>query len=168
MSQNRDSCATCTLRTGRSFCDLPRETMRAFDTIKCSSVYPKGSILFVEGRAPRGVFLVCSGRVRLSVCSGEGKSLTVRTAGPGDMLGVSATLRDEPYEVTAETLLPSQIVFVGRKEFLRFLRRHQDACVQVIHLLSGYLHTAYDQYRVLGKARTRRRAAPTLVASAMN
>ena len=168
MNANRDSCVNCNVRTGRLFCDLPRDTMRAFDAIKCSSVYPKGSILFVEGRPARGVFLVCSGRVRLSVCSDDGKSLTVRTAGPGDILGLSATMRDEPYEVSAETLLPSQIVFVPRKEFVRFLRRHQDACVQVINLLSNYLHLAYEQYRVLGRARTRRRATPVLVSNAVN
>ncbi|HUK86754.1 MAG TPA: Crp/Fnr family transcriptional regulator [Terriglobales bacterium] len=168
MSFPRDSCQSCTLRAGRAFCDLPRETMRAFDTIKCSSVYPKGSILFVEGRNPRGIYVVCSGKVRLSLCSDEGKNLTVRTAGPGDILGLSATMRDEPYEVTAETLMPCQVVFVPRKDFLRFLRHHQDACLQVIQLLSQYLHSAYDQYRALGKGRARRRPGPLVAAYAAN
>jgi CRP/FNR family cyclic AMP-dependent transcriptional regulator len=168
MSSPRDNCLGCTLRAGRVFCDLPRETMRAFDAIKCSSVYPKGSILFVEGRSPRGIYVVCSGKVRLSICSDEGRNLAVRTAGPGDILGLSATMRDEPFEVTAETMMPCQVVFVPRREFLRFLRHHQDACLQVIQLLSQYLHSAYDQYRALGKGRARRRPGPYVAAYAAN
>jgi CRP-like cAMP-binding protein len=44
-------------------------------------------ILFVEGQTPRGVFIVCSGKVNLSTTSREGKILILKTAGPGEALG---------------------------------------------------------------------------------
>jgi hypothetical protein len=52
------------------------------------------------------------------------------------------------------------VVFVKRKDLLRFLRDHRDACLQVVHLLSGDLHTAYERVRSIGLSRTRRPRAP--------
>jgi hypothetical protein len=57
--------------------------------------------------------------------------------------------------VTAEMLDSSQVVFVKRRELLRFLRAHRVACLQVVHLLSQDLHSAYDRVRSLGLGRNR-------------
>jgi CRP-like cAMP-binding protein len=35
--------------------------------------YPKGATLFVEGQKPRGVFILCNGRVKLSTSSADGR-----------------------------------------------------------------------------------------------
>jgi hypothetical protein len=51
----------------------------------------------------------------------------------------------------------AQVAFVRRKDMLRFLRAHRDACLQVVHLLSQDLHTAYDRVRAIGLVRTRHR-----------
>jgi len=119
--------------------------------------------LFTEGRPARGVFMLCDGRAKLSVCSGNGRRLTLRIAGPGEMLGLSAAVSGTPYEVTAEMLDNSQVAFVRRKDMLRFLRMHRDACLQVVHLLSQDLHTAYDRVRAIGLVRTRHHPAAKAV-----
>ena len=64
------------------------------------------------------MFLLCEGRVRLSVSSDTGKRLTLRIAMPGEVLGLSACLSDGPYEVTAEMLDNAQVAMVKRKELL--------------------------------------------------
>ena len=138
------------------FCDLPSDALLAFDGIKAVTQYSRGTALFSEGRQPRGVFILCDGRAKLSICSENGKRLMLRVAGPGEVLGLSSTLSGRPYELTAETLDNCQVVFVRRKDLLRFLREHREACLQVVHLLSGDLHTAYDRVRSIGLSRTRR------------
>ena len=57
--------------------------MQSFENIKYATAYPKGAVLFVEGQAPRGIFVLCKGRVKLSICSTDGKTLTLAT---GDVL----------------------------------------------------------------------------------
>jgi hypothetical protein len=49
---------------------------------------------------------------------------------------------------------------VKRKDLLRFLRQHREACLQVVHLLSQDLHVAYDRVRSIGLGRSRRSRAP--------
>jgi CRP/FNR family transcriptional regulator len=155
-SVSHPSCFSCELRPDRHFCDLPSDALQAFDGIKAVSQYPRGATLFSEGRQPRGVFVLCDGRAKLSICSEQGKRLMLRVAGPGEVLGLSSTLSGHPYELTAETLDSCQVVFVKRKELLRFLRDHREACLQVVHLLSGDLHSAYERVRSIGLSRTRR------------
>lgn len=154
------SCIGCELRPNRIFCDLPADALQAFDSIKSVSLYPRGATLFGEGRQARGIFVLCDGRAKLSICSENGKRLMLRIAGPGEVLGLSSTLSGKPYELTAETLDASQVVFVKRRDLLRFLRDHRDACLQVVHLLSGDLHTAYERVRSIGLSRTRRPRSP--------
>jgi len=153
------SCFDCSLRPARIFCDLPADALEAFDAIKTIALYPRGTTLFSEGRPARGVFMLCDGRAKLTVCSGNGRRLTLRIAGPGEMLGLSAAVSGTPYEVTAEMLDNSQVAFVRRKDMLHFLKVHRDACLQVVHLLSQDLHTAYDRVRAIGLVRTRHHPA---------
>lgn len=155
-SVTHPSCFSCELRPNRVFCDLPVEALQGFDAIKTVTLYPRGSTLFSEGRQPRGVFVLCDGRAKLSICSESGKRLMLRIAGPGEVLGLSAVLSGKSYELTAETLDASQVVFVRRKDLLKFLRDHPEACMQVVHLLSTDLHTAYERVRTIGLSRTRR------------
>jgi len=154
------SCFKCELRPDRIFCDLPAEALVDFDSIKAVTRVPRGEMLFHEGRLPRGVFVLCEGRVKLSVCSEHGKRLMLRIAGPGEVLGLSAAVSGKPYELTAETMDAAQVAFIKRKDLLRFLRDHRDACLQVVHLLSQDLHTAFDRVRTVGLTRTRRSRMP--------
>jgi len=155
-SVNNQNCLTCEMRPGRMFCDLPADALQAFDSIKTTTIVPRGGMLFGEGKQPRGVYVLCDGRAKLSVCSDGHKRLLLRVAGPGEVLGLSASMAGRPYEVTAEMLDTSQVAFVRRKDLLRFLRDHRTACLQVVHLLSQDLHQAYDRVRSIGLSRVRR------------
>lgn len=150
------SCFRCELRPDRVFCDLPADALQSFDEIKTTANYPRGATLFGEGRQAKGIFVLCDGRAKLSISAENGKRLMLRVAGPGEVLGLSSTLSGKPYEITAEALDASQVVFVKRKDLLKFLHDHREACMQVVHLLSGDLHTAYDRVRSIGLSRTRR------------
>jgi CRP/FNR family transcriptional regulator len=150
------SCRECILRGDRTFCDLPADALQAFDQIKAPHAFPRGANLFREGQMARGIFLLCAGRVRLTVSAESGRRLTVRVCGPGEVLGLSATLAGGAYEVSAEALEDCRVAMVKRKELVRFLHDHRDACMHAVQLLSQDLHGAYDRVRAVGLARTRR------------
>jgi len=145
-----ESCLTCKLRADKIFCNLPQHTVQALETIKYTTAYPKGAVLFVEGQAARGVFILCRGRVKLSICSSDGKTLILKIAEPGEVLGLSASVSGKPYELTAETLDPCQVNFVKREDFLRFLREHNEVCLRVAEQLSEKYNTACHEIRSLG------------------
>ena len=149
-----ESCLTCKIRSERTFCNLPTSALQAFENIKYPTAYPKGAILFVEGQAPRGIFLLCKGRVKLSMGASDGKTLILQIAEAGEVLGLGATVSGRPYELTAETVNPCQVNFVKREDLLHFLKTHTDACFKVAEQLSEkYTHTCRE-IRSLGLSRS--------------
>ena len=145
----QDHCTECTLPKG-AFCKLSHDSLDTLDHIKYTSVYPKGSLLFVEGEQPRGVFVLCSGRTKLTMSSSEGKRLITKIAEPGEIIGVSASILGKPYEVTAETIEPSQVNFIRREDFLKFLATNSEACMNAAQQLSAEHHAAERGVRSLG------------------
>jgi CRP/FNR family transcriptional regulator len=150
------NCIQCDARPNHAFCDMPIEALQAFDAMKSIAPYPKGSILFAEGRPPRGIFVLCSGRAKLTVCSETGKRLLVRVAGPGEVLGLGAAISGTNYELNAELLDGARVAFVRRKDLVAFLRQYPEVCMQIVRKLSQDLHGAYERVRNVGMARTRR------------
>ena len=150
------SCLDCHQRSDRLFCDLAPRALEAFDGIKSDQMIPRGTVLFREGQAARGVFLLCEGRVRLTVCSESGRRMTLQTVMAGELLGLSACLTGSGYEVTAEAVDNLRVAAVNRKDLLHFLREHREACLRVVNLLSEDLHVAYDRVRTVGLGRVRR------------
>jgi CRP/FNR family transcriptional regulator, cyclic AMP receptor protein len=148
--QITENCLICKLRHSGFFCDLPKGSLEELEKVKYASAYPQGAVLFVEGQAPRGVYIVCSGRVKLSTTSREGKTLILRMAQAGEVLGLHATVSGKPYELTGETLQPCQLDFVRRDDFLRFLQHHGDAYLNAAQHLSQNCQNAYEMIRSLG------------------
>lgn len=145
-----EDCLKCTFREHRLFCNLSREALLRLQSIKATSVYPKGALLCLEGQPPRGIFVLCTGRAKLSTTSSEGKSMILRIAEPGEVLGLTAVVSGTPYEATVETLEPSQANFISQAEFLRFLKEYPDVGLRVAQQLTHNCKCAYGEIRSLG------------------
>jgi CRP/FNR family transcriptional regulator, cyclic AMP receptor protein len=145
-----ESCITCPHREDRLFCNLSPAAVQRLSTITHASSYPKGATLFLEGQTGRGVFIVCSGRVKLSTSSIDGRTLIVRLSEPGEVLGLPATVTGTPYELTAEVVEPTQANFVSSEDFLNFLREYGDVAVRVAQLLGQTYHAAVAEMRTIG------------------
>jgi len=145
-----ESCLACPHKQDRLFCNLEPAALQRLSEITGTASYPKGATLFVEGQASRGVFILCSGHVKLSTSAADGKTLILRISDPGDLLGLPATISGRPYEVTAEVIEPTQANFIGRTEFLNFLREYGEAALRVAQDLSETYQSAFAEMRTIG------------------
>ncbi len=149
-----ESCATCRLRGQRAFCSLSAATLGSLDKLKYTTAYPKRAVLFVEGQEPRGLFVLCQGRVKLSICASDGKTLILRIAEAGEVLGLGAAVSGIPYEATAETQEPCQVTFIKREGLARLMREHSELALQVAEHLSETYNTACREIRALVLSRS--------------
>jgi CRP/FNR family transcriptional regulator len=145
-----ENCLSCPHREERLFCNLPDASVKALSTITSSASYPKGATLFVEGQPARGVFILCSGRVKLSTSSADGKTLILRISEPGEVLGLPATVTGSCYELTADVIEPAQANFISRNEFLNFLKENGEAALRVAQQLGETYHAAVSEMRTIG------------------
>ncbi len=131
------------------FCNLTPEALADYDGIGIMMSHARGAKLFTEGDAARNVFVICFGQVKISSTSRDGKTMILKIAGPGDVMGLSAVLANVPHEVTAEAIEPCQVKTVRKQEFVEFLGRHGIASMHAAQSLSGeYLTVFHDAKRL--------------------
>ena len=122
---------------------------RALNNLKLTRSYPRGSVLFSEGQRPKGVYILCEGRAKISIASAEGKTLVLRIAAPGDLLGVNSVLTGKPAGATVETLERCRIDFVAKHDLLNWIERDRKAYLAVIRSLSEKLSGVMEHARLL-------------------
>lgn len=146
----QNNCGDCSFRDASYFCNLSKSSLSHFQAIKVTNTHPKGASLFTEGQPTDGIFVLCRGSVKLTTHSRNGKSLILRVALPGEVLGLSATITATVSESTAKVIEPCQVNFVHLSEFRQFLDQNADAGVNALHQLSLEYKKAYMQIRWLG------------------
>jgi CRP/FNR family transcriptional regulator, cyclic AMP receptor protein len=147
-------CEGCALKSEGFVCRLEKAALKAFDAISFITTYPDGATLFAEEEAPRGAFVLCKGRVKLTMTSSEGKTVILRIVKPGEVLGLHAVVSGKPYQAAAETMEPCQVNFVRRDDFLRFLSQHPEASIYAAQQLSESYQAACNTVRSLGLGRS--------------
>lgn len=130
-------------------CESPISEVRGLDNVKVTRNYSRGSVLFREGQRSNGVHVLCEGRAKVSITSAEGKTLILRIAQPGDLLGMNATLTGQPYGATAETLERCRIDFISTQDIVRMLGRDRKACLSVAESLGRKLSGVVEHARLL-------------------
>lgn len=147
-----DNCMTCSLRGEHIFCNLSLQACQRLNEITSTGVYPKGAMMFIEGQLPRGVFILCAGKVKLSTSSREGKTIITKLSDAGDVLGLNAVVSNLPYEVTAEMMEPGQANFIARDYLLHFMNEFPEVAIRIAQQLSRNYFAAYEGIRTLGLA----------------
>ena len=134
------------------FCRLAKALAGAADSSHEFREHPRGEVLFTEGQAADGVYVLCRGRAKLYTCSSDARVLITGLAGPGDVLGLSAVVSGEPYEVSARTLDACRLWFVRRETFLRLLEERAGAAAHAARQLSADYRAVHRQAGLLGLA----------------
>ncbi len=129
----------------KTFCDLPLAVAEALEQEAITTTYPTGAVLFAEGQAARGVFIVRRGRVKLSICGSDGRTLILRMVETGCPLGVASVVSGHPYEATCETQEPSEISFLRHSDLLRLMHLHGKVALWVTqHISQDYAATCRE------------------------
>jgi CRP/FNR family transcriptional regulator len=149
-----ESCMGCKASRDGFFCRLAPSVLRSMDEDSHHTVMPAGALLFVEGQTPRGIFVLCSGKVKLYTTSKEGKVLILKQAQAGEVLGLSAAISGTNYEVTAETAVPCQLNFINRPDFMALLQKESEVGVHSTLSLSREFQSAYRDIHDLVLARS--------------
>jgi CRP/FNR family transcriptional regulator, cyclic AMP receptor protein len=155
-------------------CALPfleglAESGRSLDRVTRETSYPAEALLFVEGQSSPGVMQIVSGRVKLSTASADGRTIVVRMAGPGDVLGLSASMVGRACELTAESLEPCRIKIIPRESFKQWLRVHPELAFRIAQeLAEEYNNTCHQLRSMLLSHTATERLARTLLQMVRN
>jgi len=101
-----------------------------------------GEVVFHKDDPGDGLYGVLAGSILIVVASLEGKELILNMHGPGEFFGEIALLDGDGRSAAAVAREASQLFFLGRTEFLAFLRQRPEAMIRIIALLCARLRRA--------------------------
>ena len=133
---------------------ISSEVLGRLAAFAVTAYHPRGGVLFAEGQPSRGVFVLCSGRVKLFTASSNGRTFVLRFADPGEILGLAGALSSQPYEAWAEATQPTRTHFVESRDLVHVMRRHGEVAVQVAAQLGESYYSAIAGVRVMGHSRS--------------
>lgn len=134
------------------FCQVSTDLTDLIARISSTANYRRKANVFVEGEKPRGVFILRTGMAKLTTCSTVGKTIVIRLAEPGDVLGLNAVISNRPYAATAEMITSGRLDFIPQDSLLRLMKAHGDFAVAVAEQLSASYYPLHDAVRSLGLA----------------
>lgn len=139
----RNGFQSTTNQTG-AFSNLTGEAKIRFESLGEEMNFCRGEKIFSEGDMPHQIFFLRGGRVKLSVSSREGKTVILRIAEGGQVLGLSATLMDSEYEASAEALEPCQTFAIPVRDFIRFIEKYPDAALEATRCVLREYQMAFN------------------------
>ncbi len=160
---NGVECDVCRTKGECFFADLKDDALKDFREARITNVYKRRQVVFYEGHRPHGVFLVCSGRVKVYKSDHKGHQLTVRVVQAGDLLGYRALLAGEAYSATAEALDDSSLAYIDETRFKATLARHQVLALKMLTQLSRDVRGAEDKARDMAMKSSRERLAELIL-----
>lgn len=127
------------LRKTPMFAGLTEPEMRALRGRVSSQRFQRGELLFSEGDACKGLFLVASGKIRIFKLSPAGREQVLSIEQPGSSFAELPVFDGGNYPASASALDDAEVLFISRKNFQSFCREHPDVALKVIAMVGSRL-----------------------------
>jgi CRP-like cAMP-binding protein len=95
--------------------------------------------LYHKGDAASQVYVVSSGRLKVTTTSSDGAEMVLNLLDAGEVVGELPMLVGGERTATVAALEPCELVVLERREFLRFLREHPESAVTLLAVLAERL-----------------------------
>ncbi len=109
---------------------------------------PAGTVLFHEGDRGEEMYIIQSGRVKISKRI-RGVEKTLATLEKGEFFGEMAILNDKPRSASAETIEDCDMLVIDRKTFDALIRGNVEIAVRFIKRLADRLRETNEQMEAL-------------------
>jgi CRP/FNR family cyclic AMP-dependent transcriptional regulator len=119
------------------FATLPDETQKRLERIAEQRQYRRRQIVHFPDQAGDFIFLLCSGRVKISRVSEQGREVTLYLIEGNQIFGETGLITENhPYELMAETLEDSVIAVFRRSDVVTALAESTEASAEMLKLTS--------------------------------
>lgn len=126
---------------------LSPELLESFRKHQVTQFFAAGDIILRAGEIPKGIFVIRTGKIRLSMVGRGIGGHTSRVAGRGEVLGLSAMVSGKPCEVTSQTLTAGELTFIPRNVIIRLMDEDSDFAFRVLQYLCNDLGDAFESVR---------------------
>lgn len=112
---------------------LNENELTAFADASIIKNFPKNTILFSEGDRTDSIYIVCSGKVKVTIIDPQGKEIILSLLGPGEYFGeMAALVEGETRSACVMTREASQLLILSKDIFKKILSTHSDIVFKLL------------------------------------
>jgi len=127
------------------FADLEDADLESLIAVATRRKFPKDSVIFFEHDPGESLFVILSGRVKVTILSDDGREIILSVLGEKDFFGEMSLLDNEPRSATAIAMEDTEVVILHQREFLSIVEKRPRILVLLLAVLSSRLRKANHQ-----------------------
>ena len=133
-----------TLAKVNLFSTLNKKELQALANSSQERSFKAGTKLVSQGDSGSALYVIKSGKARVTMHGGDGEERTVNTVGAGEVMGEMALLDDQPRSATVTAVDDVTALVLPVWEFRGVLKSHPDIALKLLAVLSRRLRKAEE------------------------
>ncbi|RPD46553.1 MULTISPECIES: response regulator [Chitinophagaceae] len=125
--------------------------------------YAKKQNLYAEGKRPRFLYYLVSGKVKAYKTHEDGKEYITDLYSAGDFVGYSALIEDKNYDDTAIVIEDAELMQIPREDFLSMIYSDVNIAAKFIRIITQNVKEKEERLLSLAYSSLRKRVAKALV-----
>jgi CRP/FNR family transcriptional regulator, cyclic AMP receptor protein len=135
------------LRSVPLFASLDDEAAKELRNLLSEKVVPQNTRLFNQGDRGDAMYLIESGRVRISIRDHDKQELTLAELAQGDFFGEMSIIDGRQRSADARVLEDARLAVLSRDDFLRFVRTNPHVALEMLSALTDRLRRTDELLR---------------------
>ena len=135
------------LRSVPLFASLDDEAAKELRNLLSEKVVPQNTRLFNQGDRGDAMYLIESGRVRISIRDHDKQELTLAELAQGDFFGEMSIIDGRQRSADARVLEEARLAVLSRDDFLRFVRTNSHVALEMLSALTDRLRRTDELLR---------------------
>ena len=147
MSQPATQMTLEALRSVPLFASLDDEAAKDLRNLLSDKIVPQDTRLFRQGVKGNAMYLIESGRVRISIRDDDGQEVTLAELAQGDFFGEMSIIDGRQRSADAEVIEDARLAILSRDAFLSFVRTNPDVALEMLSALTDRLRRTDELLR---------------------
>lgn len=147
MSQPASQMTIEALRSVPLFASLDDEAAKDLRNLLSDRVVPRNTRLFRQGDKGDAMYLIESGRVRISIRDDDSQELTLAELAQGDFFGEMSIIDGRQRSADAQVIEDARLAILSRDAFLSFVRTKPDVALEMLSALTDRLRRTDELLR---------------------
>lgn len=131
------------------FSELPKETIDKIALAGSRKSYKKDSVILMEEEAGSALFVIISGKVKISRTSNDGREVILSILNESDFFGEMAILDGLSRSATVVAIEESELFIIQRNDFLDMLKQFPEISIALLTELTSRLRIADMKIKAL-------------------
>lgn len=145
------------------FSELNEDDLKSLTKIVVRQHFKKDNMVLIEEEIGSTMFVILSGRVKISRISDEGREVILSILVDGDFFGEMSILDGQTRSANAVTLEDTDMLIIRRENFLQMLHDYPQVAINLLKELAHRLRRSDSQIKSLSLQNALGRVASTLL-----